>query len=86
MGYGLGIFLLALGLILAFAVGDNFGSVDLYTGGLILAGVGVLALAITALTTMSSRKTGTVATTTHADGTQTVQERQTTHNDPGTTI
>jgi len=31
MGYGLGIFLLALGLILAFAVGDSIASVDLYT-------------------------------------------------------
>lgn len=86
MGYGLGIFLLALGLILAFAVGDNFGSVDLYTAGLILAGVGVLALALTAITSMSSRKTGTVATTTHPDGSQTVQERRTTHADPNTPI
>ncbi|WP_244927478.1 DUF6458 family protein [Nocardioides sp. W7] len=83
MGYGLGIFLLALGLILAFAVGDSIGSVDLYTAGLILAGVGVLALVLTVASTMGRRRTGTVATTTHPDGSQTVQERRSTHADPG---
>lgn len=83
MGYGLGIFLLALGLILAFAVGDNFGSVDLYSAGLILAGVGVLALVLTAATTMGRRRTGTVSTTTHPDGSQTVHEQRSTHADPG---
>jgi hypothetical protein len=83
MGYGLGIFLLAAGLILAFAVQDSIGSVDLTMAGYILAGVGVLAIVITVATTASSRRTGTVATTTHPDGSQTVREQRTTHADPG---
>jgi len=43
----------------------------------------VLALILTAATTMGRRRTGTVATTTHPDGSQTVQERRSTHADPG---
>jgi hypothetical protein len=84
MGYGLGIFLLAVGLILSFAVQDSLSGVDLTMAGYILAGVGLLALVITAATTAGSRRTGTVATTTHADGSQTVREQRTTHGDPGT--
>lgn len=83
MGYGLGIFLLAIGLILSFAVQDSISGVDLTTAGYILAGVGVLALVITAATTASTRRTGSVATTTHPDGSQTVREQRTTHADPG---
>ncbi len=50
MGYGVGIFMLALGLILALAVTDNIASVDLTMVGWILAAVGVLAIVLTAAT------------------------------------
>ncbi len=76
MGYGVGIFLLALGLILAFAVNDAIEGVDLYLAGLILAGVGLLAVILTAMSTMRSRSARTVATTTHADGTETTTQRR----------
>jgi hypothetical protein len=76
MGYGLGVFLLALGLILALAVQDAIEGVDLTMVGWILAAVGALAILLTAMTTMRSRGTNSVATTTHADGTQTTTERR----------
>jgi hypothetical protein len=65
MGYGLGVFLLAVGLILAFAVRDAIGGVDLYLAGLIMAGVGALAIVLTAMTASRSRRTESVETTTH---------------------
>ena len=74
MGYGIGVFLLALGLILALAVRDSISGVDLTMVGWILAAVGVLALALTALT-LNRRGGARVRTTaTHADGGQTVRE------------
>ena len=76
MGYGLGVFLLALGLILALAVQDAIEGVDLTLVGWILAGVGALAILLTAMTAMRSRGSRSVATTTHADGTQTTSERR----------
>ena len=42
MGYGLGVFLIALGLILAFAVTDMISNVDLTMVGWIIALAGVL--------------------------------------------
>ena len=75
MGYGLGVFLLALGLILAFAVRDAIEGVDLTMVGFILAGVGVLAIVMTAVTLNRSRGARNVSTTTHADGSQTTTER-----------
>lgn len=50
MGYGVGIFMLALGLILALAVTDNIADVDLTMVGWILAAVGALAIVLTAAT------------------------------------
>jgi hypothetical protein len=50
MGYGLGVFFLAVGLILALAVRDNIEEVDLTMVGWILAGVGALAIVVTAMT------------------------------------
>lgn len=47
MGIGGGIFLLAVGLVLALAVGDSVDGVDLQLVGWILAGVGALALVLT---------------------------------------
>lgn len=56
MGYGVGIFMLALGLILALAVTDNVADVNLTMVGWILAGVGALAIVLTAAT--ASRRKG----------------------------
>jgi hypothetical protein len=76
MGYGLGVFLLAVGLILALAVRDSINGVDLVMAGWILAGVGALAIVLTAATANRGRGTHTVASTTHADGSQTSTERR----------
>jgi Domain of unknown function (DUF6458) len=75
MGYGLGVFLLALGLVLALAVRDAIEGIDLTMVGWILAGVGLLALVVTAITLNRSRGAHSVSTTTHSDGTQTTQQR-----------
>jgi hypothetical protein len=76
MGYGLGISLLAVGLILALAVQDRINSVDLTMVGWILAAVGALAIVLNAVSTNRARGSRTVATTTHADGTRTTTEQQ----------
>lgn len=76
MGYGFGGFFLAVGLILALAVQDRINGVDLMMIGWILAGVGAAMIAVTALTLNVSRQKKAVATTTHPDGTQTVQENK----------
>jgi uncharacterized protein YacL len=81
MGYGLGVFLLAVGLILALAVQDTLANVDLTLVGWILVLCGVLVLVLTAVTLNRGRATRSVATTTHADGSQTVTEQQQ-RNDP----
>jgi uncharacterized protein YacL len=81
MGYGLGIFLLALGLILALAVQDTISNVDLTMVGWILALAGVLVLVLTAVTLNRGRGARTVATTTHSDGSQTTTEQRH-RNDP----
>ena len=85
MGYGLGIFLLALGLILALAVRDTISAVDLTMIGWILALVGALAIVLTAVSVNRGRASRTVSTTTHADGTQTTTEQQH-RNDPPPTV
>lgn len=74
MGYGLGVFLLALGLILALAVTDAINGVDLTMVGWILAAAGLLVVILTAATTARGRRTAAV--TTHADGSRTVTERR----------
>lgn len=76
MGYGFGGFLIVVGLVLSFAVDDAVEGVDLYAVGLIMAGVGVVVIALTAFTLNSRRNTRTVQTTTHPDGSQTVNERR----------
>lgn len=76
MGYGLGIFLLAVGLILAFAVQDAISGVDLTMVGYILTGVGLLAIILTAITANRTHGNRTVATTEHADGTVTTTTRR----------
>jgi membrane protein implicated in regulation of membrane protease activity len=81
MGYGLGIFLLALGLILALAVQDTINNVDLTLVGWIVALAGVLLLVLTAVTMNRGRASRTVSTTTHTDGSQTTTEQRQ-RNDP----
>lgn len=63
MGYGVGIFMLALGLILALAVTDNIADVDLTMVGWILAAVGALAIVLTAAT--ASRRGSTTVVERH---------------------
>ena len=81
MGYGLGVFLLAVGLILVYAVQDSISAVDLTTVGWILVLAGVLVIVLTAVTMNRGRTTRSVATTTHPDGSQTTTEQQR-RNDP----
>lgn len=75
MGYGLGVFLIAIGLILSFAVNIDIAGINRYLIGMILAGAGLLVLILTALQANARRRSSTTATTTHADGSQTVQRR-----------
>ena len=82
MGYGLGVFLLALGLILALAVQDSINAVDLTLVGWILALAGILVIVLTAVQANAKRSHTTRATTTHADGTQTTEQRTTERQDP----
>lgn len=77
MGYGLGAFLLVVGLILALAVQDAVSGVDLQMIGWIMTLVGIAVLILTAVTMNSARRAKSTATTVHADGTQTVSERRT---------
>ena len=77
MGYGFGAFLLVVGLVLALAVTDQINGVDLTMVGWIMALVGAVVIVLTAVTWNRSRGAHSVATTTHADGTQTVSERRT---------
>jgi ascorbate-specific PTS system EIIC-type component UlaA len=81
MGYGLGIFLLALGLILALAVQDSISNVDLTMVGWILVLAGALVIVLTAAQMNRGRSARTVSTTTHPDGSQTTTEQQH-RNDP----
>jgi hypothetical protein len=74
MGYGLGIFLLALGLILALAVQDAINGIDLTMVGWILAAVGLLSIILTAVTLNRNRGAASRSTVTHSDGTQSVRE------------
>ncbi len=77
MGYGLGAFLLAVGLILALAVTDQINGVDLTMVGWILALVGILALVLTAVTANRARGMRTVETTQDSAGRHAVTERRT---------
>jgi uncharacterized sodium:solute symporter family permease YidK len=77
MGYGLGAFLLAVGLILALAVTDSINGVDLTMVGWILALVGILSLILTAVTANRSRGIRTVETTQDSAGRHVVSDRRT---------
>ena len=82
MGYGLGVFLTALGLILALAVQDMIDAIDLTMVGWILVLAGVLVLVLTAVQANAKRQHTTTATTTHSDGSRTTEERTTERQDP----
>lgn len=77
MGYGLGVFLLALGLILALAVQDAIDAIDLTMVGWILAAAGLLVIALTAFQLNARRRSTSVATTTDSAGRQATTERRT---------
>ncbi len=77
MGYGFGAFLVVVGLVLALAVTDTVSGVDLTMIGWIMALVGIGVLILSAVTMNAGRRTRSVATTVHPDGSQTVQERRT---------
>ncbi len=77
MGYGLGAFLLAVGLILALAVTDQFNGVDLTMVGWILALVGVLSLLLTAVTANRARRIRSTETTTDSAGRHVLTDRRT---------
>jgi len=77
MGYGLGAFLLVVGLVLALAVKDSVSGVDLVMVGWICALVGIGVIILNAVTMNSGRRARSTATTVHPDGSQTVSERQT---------
>ena len=76
MGYGSGIGLTAIGLILALAVQDRISGVDLTMVGWILAAAGIALVLLTIFQNNSKRRAMTVERTTHSDGTQTVNERE----------
>jgi uncharacterized protein YacL len=76
MGYGLGIALLVIGLILALAVNASVSGIDIQTLGWILALGGVVVLVLTAVQLNTRRRTTAARVTTHSDGTQTVSERR----------
>lgn len=78
MGYGFGVFLGAIGLILALAVRDALPGVDLTLVGWILAAAGGLIILLgAARDAMGRRDARSVQTTTHQDGSQTVREQRT---------
>lgn len=77
MGYGLGAFLLAVGLILALAVTDTISGVDLTMVGWILALVGLASLILTAVTANRARGIRTVETTQDSAGRHVVSDRRT---------
>ena len=82
MGYGLGVTLLAVGLILALAVQDRIDAINLTLIGWILAGCGALVIVLVAMQANRTRGASSVATTTHSDGTQTTTEKRTQADPP----
>ncbi len=82
MGYGAGIALLVLGLVLALAVNAQVSGIDVQTLGWILALGGLVVIALTAVQMNTRRRATAVRTTTHADGSQTYTERRTEQDPP----
>jgi len=82
MGYGFGIFLAALGLILIYALEVDIPGIGQEALGWILVVAGLLIVVITAVQMNARRRSATVQRTTHSDGSQSVQERSSDHQDP----
>ena len=76
MSLGIGIFLIVVGAIIAFAVKANISAVDLTTVGYIVMGAGVVVVLISALLLIPrSRRTRSTAISTDSLGRQYVTER-----------
>ena len=82
MGYGLGVFFIAAGLILALAIQDRVEAIDLGLVGWILTGAGVIIVLITAIQANARRRSTTTATTTNPDGARITEQRTTDRQDP----
>lgn len=76
MSIGLGIFLVVVGAIFAFAVEVPVPGLDGNTFGWILILAGVLTLVLSMVMANTGRKHRTVVATEHADGTVTERERR----------
>ncbi len=82
MGYGLGVALLVIGLILALAVEFDVAGLDIHVIGWILVIGGIAVIALTAVQLNTRRRQTTVATTTDAQGRQATTERRTESDPP----
>jgi len=82
MGYGLGVALLVIGLILALAVEFDVAGLDIHVIGWILVIGGIAVIALTAIQLNTRRRQTTVATTTDAHGRQATTERRTESDPP----
>jgi uncharacterized protein YacL len=82
MGYGLGVALLVIGLILALAVNFSIAGLDIQVVGWILVIGGIAVIALTAVQLNTRRRQTTVATTTDAQGRQASTERRTESDPP----
>ena len=82
MGYGLGVALLVIGLILALAVEFDVAGLDIHVIGWILVIGGIVVVALTAIQLNTRRRHTTVATTTDAQGRQAQTERRTESDPP----
>lgn len=86
MGYGLGVALIVLGLILALAVEASVSGLDIQMVGWILVLGGAVILGITAVQMNARRRATAVRTTTHSDGSQTVVQRDAEQDPPAPRI
>jgi len=82
MGYGFGIFLAALGLILIYALEVDIPGIGQEALGWILVVAGLIIVVLTAVQMNARRSSWSGAHPPQSDGSQSVQERRTEHNDP----
>jgi hypothetical protein len=76
MGTGGGIFLIAVGAVLKFAITDHVRNVNLGTVGVILMIVGAAGILLDLILFAPRRRSRSVAVDTYSDGQQVVRERQ----------
>lgn len=77
MGYGFGVVLIGVGLVMVYALEIDIPGVGDETLGWILVAAGAALIVITAVQMNSRRGSATSERTTHADGSQTRRERRT---------